>query len=187
MSTSGSWPDEINDRRKGAGYFPLQTGHPCFKPVDYIRYRSLTRQQSFALVDEWGRWMLDLKRSSCEAVRRAAVAASALTLQDIDEYYRERVYVDREQNALESSRDHLQVADQLHRARMERRLGEQDGLIESNIYVFPLLNWAYYLERNPSMSPPLKAARPAPAFLKLNCLRDLLLPIKPQAKPLPHS
>ncbi|KAF9961798.1 hypothetical protein BGZ72_001714 [Mortierella alpina] len=121
---SGSWYDEINDRRKGASYFLLQTGHPCFKPVDYIKYRSVKRHRSSALVDEWKRWMLDLRKSSYEAVRRAAVAASALTLEDIGEYYRDRISVDREQNALESFRNQLRVADQLHTSRMERRLGE---------------------------------------------------------------
>ncbi|KAH7026959.1 hypothetical protein BKA57DRAFT_511706 [Linnemannia elongata] len=112
MSTSVGWHSEIIDQRKGAGYFLSQTGHPCFKPVDYIKYRALQRDRSSALIDEWNRWLLDLKRSSHEAVRRAAVTASALTQDDIDEYYRDRVSVDREHDALESSRKQLRVTDQ---------------------------------------------------------------------------
>ncbi|KAG0353696.1 hypothetical protein BGZ54_002093 [Gamsiella multidivaricata] len=121
MSASGSWHAEINDRRKGAGYFLSHTGHPCFKPVDYIKYRALQRDQSSALIDEWIRWLSDLKKSSYEVVRRAAVTASALTQDDIDEYYRDRVSVDREQDALESSKKQLRVADQQLTLRMEKR------------------------------------------------------------------
>ncbi|KAF9585624.1 hypothetical protein BGW38_001504 [Lunasporangiospora selenospora] len=124
MSASGCWHDDINERRRGASYFLLQTKHPCFKPVDYIKYRALKQYQSSALVDEWSRWMLDLKKSSYEAVRRAAVTAPALTQDNIDDYYRDRISVDREQDALESSRNQLRVADQLHTSRMERRLAE---------------------------------------------------------------
>ncbi|KAF9124952.1 hypothetical protein BGW39_007783, partial [Mortierella sp. 14UC] len=80
--------------------------------------------QSSALIDEWTRWILDLKRSSYEVVRRAAVNASALTQDDIDEYYRDRVSVNREQDALESSRKQLRVADQQHTLRMEKRQAE---------------------------------------------------------------
>jgi len=48
--------------------------------------------------------MSDLKQCSHEA-RRAAATASALTQEDIDEYLRDRVAVDREQEALECSRN----------------------------------------------------------------------------------
>jgi hypothetical protein len=41
MSASISWHSEIIERRKGAGYFLSQTGHPYFKPAEYIKYRAL--------------------------------------------------------------------------------------------------------------------------------------------------
>ncbi|KAF9907473.1 hypothetical protein EC991_010939 [Linnemannia zychae] len=133
MSASSSWHDNINDRRKGAGYFLLQTGHPCFEPIAYIKHRALKRHQSSALIDEWTRWMLDFKKSSYEAVRRAAVAAAAITQDDIDEYYRDRISVDREQDALESSRIQLRVADQLHTSHMEKRLAESTHVSSSQV------------------------------------------------------
>lgn len=68
--------------------------------------------------------MSDLKGGSHEAVRRAAASASVLTQDDIDEYYRERASVDREQDALESSRKQLRIADQQHTSRMQKRLAE---------------------------------------------------------------
>jgi hypothetical protein len=131
MSVSGSWHSEIINRRKGAGYFLSQKGHPYFKPVDYIKYRALQRDQSSALIDEWSRWLLDLKKSSYEVVRRAAVTASALTQDDIDEYYRDRVSIDREHDALESSRKQLRVADQHLTLRMEKRQGEPNGYMDA--------------------------------------------------------
>jgi hypothetical protein len=130
MSASGSWHDEINDRRKGAGYFLSQTGNPCFQPVDYIKYRALKQDQSSALIDEWTRWILDLKKCSYEVARRAATSASALTQDDIDEYYRDRVSVGREQDALESSKKQLRIADQQHTLRMEKRQGESNGFVD---------------------------------------------------------
>ncbi|KAG0228752.1 hypothetical protein BGW42_001994, partial [Actinomortierella wolfii] len=108
MSVPGSWHDEINDKRKGATYFLSQTGRPCFKPVDYIKYRALELHQSSVLVDEWCRWMHDLKKSRYEAVRRAAIAAPALTKDDIILYYFDRTCSERELDALESSRNQLQ-------------------------------------------------------------------------------
>ncbi|KAG0272924.1 hypothetical protein BGZ95_011287 [Linnemannia exigua] len=131
MSASGSWYSEIIDRRKGAGYFLSQTGHPCFKPVNYIKPRAIQRDQSSALFDEWNRWLLDLKRSSYEAVRRAAVTASALTQDDIDEYYRDRASVDREHDALESSRKQLRVTDQPLTLRMEKRQSGANGYMNA--------------------------------------------------------
>lgn len=47
-------------------------------------------------------------------MRRASSTASALTQDDIDEYYRDRVCIGREQGALESSKKNLRVADQQH-------------------------------------------------------------------------
>ena len=61
----------------------------------HIKYRALRRDQSSALIDEGTRWMSDLKKSSYEVVRRAAITASALIQNGIDEYYRDRVSVDR--------------------------------------------------------------------------------------------
>lgn len=45
--------------------------------------------------------MLDFKQSSYEVARRAAVTAPVLAQDDLDEYYRDRVSIDREQDALE--------------------------------------------------------------------------------------
>ncbi|KAF9147797.1 hypothetical protein BGX20_006540, partial [Mortierella sp. AD010] len=115
------WHAEINVRRKGAGYFLLQTGHPCINPIDYVKYRALHRDQSSHLIDEWTRWLSDLKKSSYEAVRRAAINAQALTQDDIDEFYRDRVSVDREYDALESSKKQLRMADQQLTLRIEKR------------------------------------------------------------------
>ncbi|KAF8944118.1 hypothetical protein BGZ46_006342, partial [Entomortierella lignicola] len=146
MSVSGSWHTEINDRRKGAGYFLSQAGHPIFNPADYIKYRALQRDQSSSLIDEWMRWLTDLKKSSYEAVRRAAVTASALTQDDIDEYFRDRISVDREQDALESSKNQLRIADQQHTQRMEKRQAEsihstashKDDIKETNCMTNPI-------------------------------------------------
>ena len=97
----------------------------------HIKYRALRRDQSSALIDEWTRWISDFKKSSYEAMRRAAFTASALTQDDIDEYYRDRVSVNREQDALESSKKQLRVADQQLTSRMEKRQGEPNGYVDA--------------------------------------------------------
>ncbi|KAF9994430.1 hypothetical protein BGZ80_007808, partial [Entomortierella chlamydospora] len=121
MSTSERCQDFIHNRRKGANYFLLQPKNPCYKPADYIKFRALKQDQSFTLIDEWTRWILELKKNSYKAVRMAAAAAPPLTQDDIDEYYRHRVYVEREQDALESSKNQLQMADKQHTFHMENR------------------------------------------------------------------
>ncbi|GJJ71644.1 hypothetical protein EMPS_03994 [Entomortierella parvispora] len=142
MATSGGWNDGINERRKGAGYFLSQGGDLSFKPGDYIHHRALPRDQSAVLIHEWARWMSDLKQSSHEVARRTAVAASALTQDDIDEYYRVRVTVGREQDALESSKIQLHVTDQQLTTRLEKRQAEasassKDGLGSMNCTAYP--------------------------------------------------
>ncbi|GJJ68510.1 hypothetical protein EMPS_00856 [Entomortierella parvispora] len=124
MSSPESWFDEINERRKGAGYFLLLTGRLQFNPVDYIKYRALQQDQSIILINEWARWMQDFKQSSFECARRAASIALALTQDDLDEYHRDRVSIEREQDALQSSKKQLLIADEQHSLRMEKRQAE---------------------------------------------------------------
>ncbi|CAO3565300.1 unnamed protein product [Mortierella alpina] len=114
----------------GLGQF---TGTPGLTSVhsSFLTYFVRKRDQSSALIDEWNRWLLDLKNSSYEVVRRAAVTASALTQDDIDEYYRDRVSVDREHDALESSRKQLRVTDQQLTLRMEKRQVESTHSMSS--------------------------------------------------------
>ncbi|KAG0291493.1 hypothetical protein BGZ96_005131 [Linnemannia gamsii] len=64
---------------------------------------------------------LELKKSSYNEVRMTATTTPALTQDDIDKYYRDRVYVDREQDALEFSKSQLQMVDQQHTLHMEKR------------------------------------------------------------------
>lgn len=128
MSSLGTWRDGINDRRKGAGYFLTLKGDPSFKPADYIKYRAVQRDQSLALIEEWSRWMIDLQKSPHEVMRRAAVAP-ALTQNDLDEYYQDRVSVDREQDALESSRRQLRAADGQLTSRIQKRQGKSNRYV----------------------------------------------------------
>ncbi|KAF9344442.1 hypothetical protein BGX34_005661, partial [Mortierella sp. NVP85] len=116
-SQEAGWNDAISADRKGAGYFLSQTRNFCLRPQDYIK-----RDQSSCLIDEWTRWLSELRTNPHGGVRRAAVAASPLTQQNLDEYYRDQFFVDRELDVLESSSQQLKTADQQYTSHLlERR------------------------------------------------------------------
>ncbi|ORZ20847.1 hypothetical protein BCR41DRAFT_26687 [Lobosporangium transversale] len=83
-----TWRDEIDANREGAGYFLLQRGRLNFNPTDYIAFRRLERSESYKLPIEWSQWILDLKESSDEHVRRKADAAPIMGRDDIHGYYK---------------------------------------------------------------------------------------------------
>ncbi|KAF9152413.1 hypothetical protein DFQ26_000910, partial [Actinomortierella ambigua] len=113
-SAQASWYTEINQARKGAGYFhQLRGARPLrFKPEDYVLFRSLQRDQSLCLIEEWTRWMSDLRVNRYEHVRRAACGASPLTQEVLDKYYHTRIISDRELDVLQSSSQQHGIADQ---------------------------------------------------------------------------
>jgi hypothetical protein len=82
-------------------------------------------------MEERVQWISDFEKSPHEPVRKAAVSTSVLTQDAIDEYYRDRTSVEREQDALESSRNQLRIADQQHTLRMQKRQGESNGYMDA--------------------------------------------------------
>ncbi|KAF9187376.1 hypothetical protein BGZ51_001343 [Haplosporangium sp. Z 767] len=113
MSSSkmSSWHNEIDARRKGAGYFLSQGGRLRFEPAEYVAFRAVSRAASDALILEWVQWLRILKNSRYEHVRRAAAAASPLTQAHLDEYYKGRLLKTRALTAMESSIEQVTAAD----------------------------------------------------------------------------
>lgn len=106
------WQSEFDANRKGAGYFLSQTGRLCFEPTGYIASRALEENRASRLIQEWDRWIRDLKSSAYSFVREAATATRPLTIEDLDQYYRNRIVVQRDMVVLENSSKQLADGDQ---------------------------------------------------------------------------
>ncbi|KAG0327681.1 hypothetical protein BG000_000844, partial [Podila horticola] len=63
------------------------------------------------VVQEWARWLYDLKNSRHDHVRRTAAAASLLTQAHLDEHYKSRLLKKRALAAMESSIEQVTAAD----------------------------------------------------------------------------
>ena len=132
MSPRSDWYSEINNARNGAGYFyQLRGARPLrFRAEDYLVFRSLRRDQSSCLLEEWNQWILDLRESRHEHVRRAAVGATALTQKVLDMYYQTQIASSRKLDLLESSsRQHRIADDQLTSLLQEGKLFSLVSLI----------------------------------------------------------
>ncbi|KAF9920695.1 hypothetical protein FBU30_009381 [Linnemannia zychae] len=105
-SNKEAWKNEIDTTRAGAGYFLAFKGKPEFKPMDYVAFRALTLSKAQHLLPaEWIQWIQDLKTSPYEHVRRRAISAPILTVDDIYNFYKTRIVDSHELEILgESSR-----------------------------------------------------------------------------------
>ncbi|KAF9080106.1 hypothetical protein BGX27_005714, partial [Mortierella sp. AM989] len=70
--------------------------------------------------------MADLRKSPHRGVRRAAIAASPLTRQNLDDYYRLQSFAERELDVLESSSQQLKAADQQYTSHLNQK-GRSDA------------------------------------------------------------
>jgi hypothetical protein len=118
-SNDTSWMSTVLLERKGAGYFLSQTNYFCFRPQEYIRVRAVRRDESECLIDEWSQWLSDLRSCRHGGVRRAATAASPLTQEDLNEYYRQKYFSNRELDVLEGSSQQLKEADRLYTSHLQ--------------------------------------------------------------------
>ncbi|KAF9405408.1 hypothetical protein BGZ76_006584, partial [Entomortierella beljakovae] len=100
---NGDWRHTISSTRMGSGYFLSLQGQLKFTPEGYIRYRAVKRENSNMLMQEWDRWIQDLRASSYAHVRIAASAASSLCSKHLDAYYSDRVVAESEITSLENS------------------------------------------------------------------------------------
>ncbi|KAF9404053.1 hypothetical protein BGZ94_004400, partial [Podila epigama] len=106
------WQSEYDANRKGAGYFLSQNGRLRFEPSGYIAFRALEEDRASRLIQEWDRWIRDLKNSKYSFVREAAAATRPLTIHDLDQYFRDRIVVQRDKTILENSSKQLTDGDQ---------------------------------------------------------------------------
>lgn len=96
-----------------------------FEPTGYIASRALEEIRASRLIKEWGRWIRDLKSSAYSFVREVATATRPLTIEDLDQYYRNRIVVQRDIVVLENSSKQLADGDQelfLHLQELRRKL-----------------------------------------------------------------
>lgn len=107
----GEWQLDFDANRKGAGYFLSQTGRLRFEPSGYIAFRALEEAHASRLIQEWDRWIRDLKNSTHSFVQEAAAATRPLTIHDLDQYYLDRVVVQRDKAILENSSKQLTEGD----------------------------------------------------------------------------
>ncbi|KAF9091264.1 hypothetical protein BGX27_002054, partial [Mortierella sp. AM989] len=121
-----SWSDAFSVDRKGAGYFRSQSKDFNFCPKAYIRFRAVKRDESLSLIDEWARWLSDIKTSEHGGARRAAIAASSLTQEDLNDYYRRQILTNRQLVVLQNSSDQLGAADQQFTSHVQRLQREPD-------------------------------------------------------------
>ncbi|KAF9406007.1 hypothetical protein BGZ76_006438, partial [Entomortierella beljakovae] len=106
------WRDAFNDARVGAGYFFSQSGRLKFTPEGYIGFRALERKDSNKLLQEWDRWIRDLRGSTYEHVRIAANLAASMSIDHLDAYYQDRVIADRDITSLENSSKQMADSEQ---------------------------------------------------------------------------
>jgi len=106
------WRDNFNSARIGAGYFLSQQGQLTFTPEGYIGFRAVKREDSRQLIQEWNRWIRDLRSSPYLHVRIAASAAPSLCSEHLDGYYRDRVVAESEITSLENSSKKLADSEQ---------------------------------------------------------------------------
>ncbi|KAF9991412.1 hypothetical protein BGZ79_004542, partial [Entomortierella chlamydospora] len=100
---NGGWKDSISSTRIGSGYFLSQQSQLKFTPEEYIGFRAVKREYSNQLIQEWDRWIRDLRASSYLHVRIAASAAPSLCSEHLDAYYRDRVVAESQITSLENS------------------------------------------------------------------------------------
>jgi hypothetical protein len=125
---AAEWQSEFDANRKGAGYFLSQTGRLCFEPTGYIASRALEENRASRLIQEWDRWIRDLKSSAHSFVREAATATRPLTIEDLDQYYRNRIVVQRDMVVLENSSKQLADGDQELYLRLQELRRKLKGL-----------------------------------------------------------
>lgn len=106
------WRDHLNSARVGAGYFLSQQGRLIFTPEGYIEFRALRREDSEKLLQEWDRWIRDLRNCPFEHVKIAAGLAPSMRRKDLEAYYREQVVTESEITSLENSSKKLADAEQ---------------------------------------------------------------------------
>lgn len=106
------WHSGFDANRKCAGYFLSQNGRLRYEPSGYIAFRALEEDRASRPAQEWDRGIRDLKNSTHSFVREAAAATRLLTLHDLDQYYRDRIVVQREKTTLENSSKQLADGDQ---------------------------------------------------------------------------
>ncbi|KAF9904570.1 hypothetical protein BX616_001247 [Lobosporangium transversale] len=130
----GDWRNGFNQARVGAGYFLSQQGRLKFTPEGYIGFRALRRQDSTKLLQEWDRWIRDLRCSPFEHVKKAANLASAMCIKHLDDYYRDRVISESEIISLENASEKLADSEQelilLSRERREKRNSQEVDSIQ---------------------------------------------------------
>ncbi|KAG0255818.1 hypothetical protein BGZ95_005662 [Linnemannia exigua] len=124
-SQEASWNAAISADRKGAGYF--------LSPQDYIHFRAVKRDQSSCLIDEWTRWLSELKANPHGGVRRAAVAASPLTQQNLDKYYCGQFFIAVPAIAPSSTTHGLDTAAEVINPSAERETAEQETSAEKGL------------------------------------------------------
>ena len=122
---AAEWQSEFDANRKGAGYFLSQTG---LEPTGYIAFRALEENRASRLIQEWDRWIRDLKSSAYSFVREAATASRPLTIEDLDQYYRNRIVVQRDMVVLENSSKQLADGDQELYLRLQELRRKLKGL-----------------------------------------------------------
>ncbi|KAF9274919.1 hypothetical protein BGZ68_000258 [Mortierella alpina] len=73
-----SWKEDINPKRKGAGYVLAQSQDLRCCPEEYARFRNGTRKPQERIITEWASWMKDF-RSSHHHLQEAAKDAPKLS------------------------------------------------------------------------------------------------------------
>lgn len=106
------WRESYKSTRIGAGYFLSQHGRLKFTLEGYIGFRGVKREDSNQLIQEWDRWIRDLRTSSHDHVRNAASHAQFMCSEHLDVYYRDRVVAESEITSLENSSKKLADSEQ---------------------------------------------------------------------------
>jgi hypothetical protein len=119
------WRYENDPNLKGAGYLLTQRGRLQFVPSEYITFRAMERSRSSQLLQEWDRWMRDLGKSTHTVIQRAVKSAPSMTVEELDQHYRNRYAADRELDTLENSARQLAEADRDLALLVQERRGKQ--------------------------------------------------------------
>ncbi|KAH7054757.1 hypothetical protein BKA57DRAFT_234538 [Linnemannia elongata] len=104
--------EHYKSTRIGAGDFLTQNGRLQFTPEGDIEFRGVKREDSNQLIQEWDRWIRDLRTTNQDHVRNAASHAQPICSEHLDVYYRDQVVAESEITSLENSSKKLADSEQ---------------------------------------------------------------------------